>query len=200
MRPYPLAMRIAHFLFLSLLVPGVVLAAEKKAPLLTVRIHAEGSEREGPSFVAPIDLAFPAKRIFIRKVPIIGEKDIAAILPFSSADGSLGCTLRLDANGSQKIEEHTTTARDAIVAVLINGRIASALRVDRRITDGIITIPSGFLPEEILVLQTKHPTMGKEKEFESQKKQALASLSKAASAKKKTEKKTKTQAPPPSES
>jgi hypothetical protein len=192
-------MRILHFLFLSLLLPGAAMASEKKVPLITVRIHAEGSEREGPSFVAPIDLANPQKRIFIRKVPIMGENDIAAILPFSSADGSLGCTLRLDANGAQKVEEHTTNARDTIVAVLINGRIASALRVDRRITDGIITIPSGFLPEEILVLQTKHPTMGKEKEFESQKKQALASLSKAAAAKKKTEKKTKTPPSPPSE-
>ncbi|MEX1117716.1 MAG: hypothetical protein WEB60_02885 [Terrimicrobiaceae bacterium] len=180
--------------------PAAVLAAEKKAPLISVRIHAEGSEREGPSFVAPIDLAFPAKRIFIRKVPIISEKDITAILPFSSADGSLGCTLKLDANGAQKIEEHTTTARDTIVAALINGRIASALRVDRRITDGIITIPAGFTPEEILVLQTKHPTLGKEKEFESQKKQALASLSKAAAAKKKTEKKTKSEPVPAKES
>lgn len=174
-------------------------ASEKKAPLITVRVHAEGSEREGPSFVAPIELAYPAKRIFIRKVPIVGENDIAAILPFSSADGSLGCTLKMDADGTQKIEEHTTTARDAIVAVLINGRIASALRVDRRINDGIITIPSGFLPEEILVLQTKHPTIGKEKEFQAQKKQALASLSKAAAAKKKTEKKTKTKPSPPPE-
>ncbi len=199
MRAYPLAMRIPHFLILSLLMPCAIFASEKKAPLITVRIHAEGSEREGPSFVAPIELAYPAKRIFIRKVPIIGEKDIAAILPFSSADGTLGCTLKLDADGTQKIEEHTTTARDAIVAVLINGRIASALRVDRRITDGIITIPSGFLPEEILILQTKHPTLGKEKEFESQKKQALASLSKAASAKKKIEKKTKTPVAAPSE-
>lgn len=199
MQAYSLVMRILHFHFLLLLMPGAAMAAEKKAPLITVRIHAQGSEREGPSFVAPIDLAFPQKRIFIRKVPIVGENDIAAILPFSSADGSLGCTLKLDSNGTQKVEEHTTTARDSIVAVLINGRIASALRVDRRITDGIITVPSGFLPEEILVLQTKHPTMGKEKEFESQKKQALASLSKAAAAKKKTEKKTKTPPSPSSE-
>lgn len=151
-----------------------------KDPQIAVRIHAEGKEQEGPSFVAPIDLTFPAKRIFIRKVGIVSEKDIQAILPFSSADGSLGCVLRLDRSGSERIEEHTTSGRDTIVVALVNGRVAAAMRVDKRITDGIITIPHGLSAEEVLTLQALHPTLGKEKEFATQKKKARDSLNKAA--------------------
>ena len=154
--------------------------AGSKDPQISVRIHAEGLEREGPSFVTPIDLSFPAKRVFIKKVAIVNEKDIAAILPFSSADGSLGCIFRLDRSGTDRVVEHTTSARDTIVVALINGRVAAAMKVDKRITDGIVTVPQGFTPDEILSLQAMHPTMGKEKEFESQKKDARASLAKAA--------------------
>ncbi|MCX7868535.1 MAG: hypothetical protein N2322_01165 [Terrimicrobiaceae bacterium] len=152
---------------------------KSQAPPIAVRLHGEGGEHEGPSFVTPIELANPPKKIFIRKVPIINEKDITAILPFSSPDGSLGCILKLDRSGAERIEQHTSSARDAVVVALINARVASAMRVDRKITDGIVTIASGFLPEEILALQARHPTMGKEKEFPRQKKEALASLAKA---------------------
>jgi hypothetical protein len=162
-------------------------AGQSKPPAVSFRLHAEGAEREGPSFVAPIDLAQPQKRIFIKKVPVVTERDIAAIFPFRSPDGSLGCTFRLDASGQQRVEEHTTNARDTIVVALINGRVGAAMRVDRRITDGIVSIPAGFLPEEILALQAAHPTLGEEKQFESQKRKALASLKKAASARRSAE-------------
>ena len=153
-----------------------------------MRLHAEAKDYEGESFVTEIELISPKKKIFIRKVPVVSERNIEAILPFSSADGSLGCTIRLDPEGAQNIEEHTTSARDTIVVALVNARVACAMRVDRRIKDGLVTIASGFTPEEILVLQALHPTIGKEKEFKAQKKEALASLAKKAKAQQKAEK------------
>jgi hypothetical protein len=174
-------MRILIF-FAALAVCGPLMAGRSKPPVVSFRLHAEGPEREGPSFVTPIDLVHPRKRIFIKKVPVVTERDIAAIFPFSSPDGSLGCTLRLDTSGRQRVEEHTTNARDTIVVALINGRVGAAMRVDRRITDGIVSIPSGFLPEEILALQAQYPTIGEEKQFETQRRKALASLKKASSA------------------
>lgn len=153
--------------------------SKSSAPPISVRLHGEGEEYEGPSFVTSIELTNPPKKIFIRKVPIISEKDIAGILPFSSADGSLGCILKLDRSGAERIEQFTSSARDSIVVALINARVAAAMRVDRKIHDGIVTIASGFLPEEILALQARYPTLGKENEFARQKKEALASLAKA---------------------
>jgi len=166
----------------------VVLPAVRAADPLTVRLHSEGLETDGPSFVVPVDLSVPAKRVFIRKVPIISEKDIKAIFPFSNADGSLGCALLVNADGRQRVEEFSTSARGEIAVALINGRIAAAMQVNRRITDGIVNIAQGFKPEEILVLQSLYPTIGKEKEFRSQKKQALASLAKADSERARREK------------
>jgi len=179
-------------ILLALLFPTLALAGGKKeAPNITVRIHAEGLEREGPLFVAPVDLTYPKKRIYIRKVPIITEKDIDAIFPFRANDGSLGCTFKLDSNGRQKVEEHTVSERDEIVVALINGRVGSAMVSKKPIRDGVVTIPSGFSPGEILVLQSLHPTVGKEKEFESQKKKAMASLRKLSANQAKAQKKAK---------
>ncbi|GAB4182634.1 MAG: hypothetical protein Fur0032_23670 [Terrimicrobiaceae bacterium] len=174
----------------SLLAGPIARAGAQKpaAPVLTVRFHSEGLEREGPSFVVPVDLSVPPKRIFIRKVPIVSEKNFAKIFPFSGDDGTLGCTFVLDADGRAKVEEYTARERDLITVALIDGRVAAAMRVDRKITDGIITVPKGFTPHEILLLQARHPTVGKEKEFEKQKKEAMASLKKAAKAQAKSEK------------
>lgn len=124
---------IMRFLFLLALVLASAAALAADKPPLSIRLHSEGLEREGPSFVTPIDLTVPPKRIFIRKVPIITEKDIKAIFPFTEESGSLGCTLILDNSGRERIEEFTTSSRDAIVVALINGRIAAAMTVDRRI-------------------------------------------------------------------
>jgi hypothetical protein len=156
------------------------LGTDSKVPSLAIRLHAEGGEHEGSSFVMPIDLLSPPKRIFIRKVPIVSEKDIEAILPFSSADGSLGCILKLDRSGTERIEQHTGASRDLVVVALVNARVAAAMRVDKHIRDGIITIHSGFQPEEILALQALHPTLGKEADFKQQKAEALKSLAKSA--------------------
>ena len=170
-------MRIA---FLLLLLPMALQAGQSKPAPITVRLHAEAVKTEGPSFVTEIQLKVPNKKIFVRKVPFMTERDIKAILPFTTDDGSLGCIFRLDPSGTQRTDEHTTAARDTIVVALVNGRVASAMRVDRRITDGIVTIPSGFLPEEILALQALHPTIGKESDFQKQSREAKKSLHKMA--------------------
>lgn len=184
MRCVPLYLSLAMVLGLGV----TASAGQKKPPAISFRIHAEGSEREGPSFVTSIDLIHPKKQIYIRKVPIVSERDIAAIYPFSSPDGSLGCTFKLDVSGTQRVEEHTTNTRGTIVVALINGRVGSALRVNKRITDGIISVPSGFLPEEILALQALHPTIGEESKFESQKREAKAALHKSAAGRLRAEK------------
>jgi hypothetical protein len=62
---------------------------------------------------------------------------------------------------------------------MINGRVACAMMVGQKMTDGIMPFPSGFLPREIVELQARYPIMGKEKAFPEQKKRALAALKEA---------------------
>lgn len=144
-----------------------------------IRLHAEGLEQEGPTFVTPITLITPPKKIFIRKIPIVNERDIAAFYPFAAADGSIGAYLKLDADGTHKLHQHTVEKLDTLVVAMINGRIASAMMVDKQVKDGVLLIPSGFLPIEIAKLQTKFPVIGREKEFSEQKKKAFAALREA---------------------
>jgi len=137
-----------------------------------IRLAAEADGKEGDTFTVPVVLPNSVKKIFVRKVPIISERDIVAFYPFSASDGTIGCYFKLDHDGTAKLEQHTTEARDRVVVASVNGRVASAMQVDKKITDGLLMIPAGFRPLEIAQLQTKYPTIGKEKEFGEQKKNA----------------------------
>jgi hypothetical protein len=150
--------------------------AAPKPPPLQIRIHPEGHEREGDSFVTKVQLLNPSKEVYIRKVPIVSEQDFVAFYPFSNPNGTMGAYFLLNAHGRNKLEQHTTSARDQIVIAMINGRIGSALRVDQKVTDGILFVPAGILGEEIVELQAKLPIIGSEKKFSEQKKQATDAL------------------------
>lgn len=145
-------------------------------PKITIRLHSEGDVKEGESFVTPVTLINPPRKTYLHKVPIMTERDIVEFYPFTAPDGSgsLGAYFVLNADGAERIEQHTASMRDTILVALINGRVATALMVDKKITDGIIAIPTGFLPQEIVQLEALYPTRGREKEFAEQKKKALA--------------------------
>ena len=163
--------------FLAFLLSAAVAdAAENKPPLVTIRLHAEGKTTDSETFVVPITLTKPPKKTVIRKVPVMTERDIVAFFPFAAPDGTIGCYFKLDANGSNKLTQHTVEFRDTLVVAMINGRPACVMMVGEKITDGIMPVPSGFSSEEVVLLQTKFPIMGKEKEFDAQKKKALNAL------------------------
>ncbi len=164
---------LAFLIFLPLL-------AEAKAPEVTIRLHAEGNPKDGETFTARVTLTNPPKEIVISNVPIVTEKDIVAFYPFQSADGSIGAYFKLDANGINKLEQHSAAYRDTMVVALVNGRVACAMMVDKKITDGIMLLASGLLPVEVAQLQTKYPVLGSEKQFADQKKKATMLLKEVA--------------------
>jgi hypothetical protein len=148
----------------------------RQSSAVQIRLHAEGAAHESETFVVPVTLTNPPKQTFIRRVPIVTERDIVAFYPFAAHDGTIGCYFKLDADGGHKLHQHTVEKLDTLVVAMINGRVACAMVVDKQVKDGILSIPSGFLPMEIARLQTKFPIMGKEKEFAEQKKKALAAI------------------------
>ena len=160
-------MRFSHFLAASLLglAPVLLHAGEKKLPPVTVRLHGEGNEKEGASFVSQIELKVPAKKIFIRKVPVITERDIKSFYPFPAQDGTVGAYFRLDPHGTDKLQQFTIEDRGRLSVVLVNGRVACALQVTKVVADGILYVASGFLPDEIPRLAAKYPVIGREAEF-----------------------------------
>lgn len=138
--------------------------ANKPSPV-SIRVFCEGNEKEGESFVTPVEFTNPQKRVFLRKVPIVTEKDFVSFYPFPGRDGMVGAYFRLDAHGADKLDQFTTEDRGKLAVIMVNGRVAAALRVDERVKDGILFVPGGVLPNEIVLLQTKFPVIGRESEF-----------------------------------
>jgi len=149
-------------------------AADKNK--LSVRLLAEGNEAEGESFVTPVNLFNPPKKVFLSNVPVVTEQDFVAFYPFPAGDGTIGSYFQLDAHGANKLMDHTVEHREGLVVAMINGRVACVMKVGKKVTDGILLIASGFSPYEIAELQAEYPIMGKEKEFPEQKKKAQAVL------------------------
>jgi hypothetical protein len=112
-----------------------------------------------------VELTNPQKRIFLRKVPILTERDFKAFYPFPGRDGMTGAYFRLDPHGSDKLDQFTTEDRGKLAVIMVNGRVAAALRIEQRVSDGILFVPGGILPNEILLLQQKYPIIGRESEF-----------------------------------
>lgn len=140
------------------------LAGSKKGPITTIRLHCEGSSTDGPSFVTELELS-DGRKIPIRKVPAVNERDITAFYPFPGNDGLAGAYFRLDAHGSNKLHQLTVEDKGRTAVVLINGRPASALKLTGTVGDGILYVPGGLLPQEILALEAKFPVIGRESEF-----------------------------------
>ncbi len=160
-------MRLPLILVLSLLclTAARLPAGEKKLPPVTVRLHGEGNEKEGESFVTQVELTFPAKKIYVRKVPVITERDIRSFYPFPGANGTVGAYFRLDAHGTDKLHQFSIEDRGRLAVVLVSGRVASALQVTKPVGDGILFVPGGFSPDEIPRLAQKYPVIGRESEF-----------------------------------
>jgi len=152
-------MRFSRFL-LPLLALALVAAASK--PKLTIRFHLEASPTSGPAFTTTAKL--PDDRgICISKVADIGEGDVAAIYPFPTADGTLGCALRLTMHGQIALDVLSGESHGSTLVGFVNGRPVTAMVIDRRVSDGIITIPRGLTPAEVELMKKNFPTLGEKK-------------------------------------
>jgi len=179
-----------------LLALAAVLSVHAADESFTLTLNPEAGPQEGSQFVAPVSLINPPMQTFIRRVPITNHRDFVAFYPFRAADGSLGAYFKLDNDGRAKIEQHTLSSLDQMAVFMVNGRAACAVKISKKIIDGIITMPSGLTPKEVVQLETKYPTIGQEKLFKEQKKNAQALLNQQAKIDKEHEKASKTKSAP----
>lgn len=147
-------------LFVLALVLGAMLCTGgAKKPVVDIRIHAEGLASEAPSFAFPATL-LDGRPVHLARMPLVSHREVKAIFPFDAADGTRGVYLKLDSHGSSLLNQHTTAARGGTLAVFINGRQVSNLRVSRQVSDGIVSIPRGLTEEDITVLTSAFPVLG----------------------------------------
>ena len=127
---------------------------------MTFRVHAETTKRDSDVFAMPLMMGQNTAEIFVEKMPIITEREVKAIYPFESPAGGFGCYFKLDLHGSNAWEQMTSSLRDRFIIVMFNGRPLARLRIDRPVTDGIVMVPSGISPQEILLMGKRYVYIG----------------------------------------
>jgi hypothetical protein len=125
-------------------------------PRVAVRFYVEANAQDTDKFASPVKLQNPPRDVFIERLPRINEKMIRAIYPFQAADGTSGCSFKLDDSGRLDLEVLSNERRGGIIVPVIvtkaGGHRLTEMLIDKPIHDGIITIQFGLTAPEIAAL------------------------------------------------
>jgi len=154
------------FRFISLVLLALALAGfSQKLKHCTVTFHVEANKKDGGPFSVPVMVKNPPREIFVEKMASITEREIQSIFPFAANDGTMGCAFKLDDHGRVWLDSLSIEHLGQSLVAFINNRQVIDMIIDKRVSDGIITIQSGLTNEEIEILKMKFPliTNGKHK-------------------------------------
>jgi hypothetical protein len=124
-----------------------------------IDFYTQTTQGDTSTFNAPVTL-LNSKVVYIDQVPNFTEKNIVAIYPFVAADGSGGCAFKLDDHGTMALDSLSVAKRGTLLIATIDGRQIADILIDRRVEDGVVTIPGGITVEEMKVLIKKYPVIG----------------------------------------
>jgi hypothetical protein len=145
-------------------------------PQVAIRFHVQANAQDTERFATPIHLENPSRDIFIEKIPSINERMFKAIYPFQAANGTWGCSFKLDEGGRISLNVLSTERRGQTVVAMLStkahSRLIIAMLIDKPINDGIITIPYGLTETEIAVLTKEFPVIGQGKKKKSTEKKS----------------------------
>jgi hypothetical protein len=146
----------------------LLFTAGAKHPALTVRFYQEAVAGDTDHFASPVQLKYPPRSAYVSKAPFVSEHNIRGIYLFTAADGSYGCLFKLDEDGRIGLEAASTTHRGTSIVAFVGTKTGTHqvidMIIDKRVSDGVITIPSGLTPLEAQQLRkTYHPVLPGEK-------------------------------------
>ena len=137
-------------------------------PKVTVRFHSEANRNDTSSFAAPVKLAYAQREAHINRVPEFSERNIVAIFPWKTADGTWGCAFKLNESGRIRLETITSDNRGAAMVAFIGTKAGMHqvidMVIDKPISDGIVSMPRGITDVEMLVLKGQFRVLGETKE------------------------------------
>ena len=158
--------------FRSLLASCMALALlgmAKAPPPCSIRFYTTANPRDTSSFAATVQFGNPPRSICINKIPAISDSDVVSVFPFEAADATYGCALRLDSRGRLRLETVSTEDRGKPLICVVNGRVITAMLIDRPVSDGVLYISSGLTREEIAALTKRFMVMGQRKDAKGRK-------------------------------
>ena len=132
----------------------------KKEARISIRCHTEVRGAKHERFHEPVTLKYGRKRTYIEKVPIISHYDIEAFYPFEAPDGSMGAYFMLGKSGRTRLDTLSIEKRGTSLVIFVNGRQVVDLVIDRRISDGILSIPRGLRREEVAQMREEFKVIG----------------------------------------
>lgn len=155
--------RLFCFAIVSLALPLPIRAMSQKAAI-TVRFHTEANPNDGEAFATPVTLFYQHRQVYLSRVADLSEKQIEKILPFPAKDGSWGCVFKLTPQGRIRLETMSGEIRGSALVVFVATKSGqhqvTDMVIDRVVTDGVITIPSGLTELEIAALKKQFKTLG----------------------------------------
>jgi len=146
-------------LLILLLLGMCCLGMGRKALPLSIRFYTEAAQGDTDSFSVPVTL-LDGRTAYVDQIAGISERDIVAIYPFPMPDGSGGCAFKLDDHGTMSLDSLSVAKKGTLLIATVNGRQVSDILIDQRVTDGVVTIPSGINTEEMKHILKRYPVMG----------------------------------------
>ena len=146
--------------FVTMMMTAVAFAKAKHS---LVRVYAQANAKDTDVFASPITTPISGKSIFIEKIPTVSERDIVAFRAYPGANGTFGALLQLDEHGRLALETLSIEHRGSVLVVVVNGRAATELMVDRRVSDGQLYIASGLTAADIELMRKDWPQIGQKK-------------------------------------
>ena len=137
-------MKRSMWLLLTIMPLLLVAAARKQNG--TVAFYTEGNPggADTSTFSAPVQLQYPPRKSYISRVPSITERDIVGVYLFLAGDGSWGCSFFLDDHGRIMLDTLSIEKRGTSLVAIVNGRQVIDMLIDKRVSDGIVTIQHGL--------------------------------------------------------
>jgi len=148
--------------FVACLVFALIEAAAKERHC-TFRVHAQANLQDTSVFSLPARATSSGKEIAIEKLAWISEHDIVAFSPYPAPDGTLGALFQLDDHGKTVLDTLSVEHRGRLLFVFINGRMVTELRIDKRVSDGKIYIPSGLTAADVELMKKQWRSPGERK-------------------------------------
>ena len=121
----------------------------------TFRVHLQANPSDGPTFATKLRLF--GRGVTIEKVPTLSENDVTALQIYRAADGTNGALFQLNEHGRLALDSLSIERRGGSLFVFINGRPATELQIDRRVSDGKIYIASGLSANDIELIKKDWP-------------------------------------------
>ena len=129
----------------------------------TFRLHAQANPRDTEVFATSARAQLSGKNIAIEKMPWISERDVMAFSSYPAENGTYGALIQLDEHGRVVLDSLSVERRGTFLFLFINGRLITALQVDKRVSDGKIYIPSGLTAADIDLMKKDWRLIGQRK-------------------------------------